>query len=108
MNGYIWGAITECEDHIYSLRSIFAGIKEEAEKERIARIQAQKELAALREKLRWRKQGEEPAPNDDTVVLVSNIEGAVTVAGSEVYAPNISKREDIYWMPLDLPEEEKK
>lgn len=67
---------------------------------------AKRGIAALREKYRWRNHSEEPMPNDDTVILVSNIESATTMQGSDAYKWKVAICHDIYWRPLDLPEEE--
>ena len=104
MSDYISGAVGTCEDHLFSLKCLLAGINEAAEKRRNARIQTEAKLAALREKYRWRKQSEEPMPNDDTVILVSNIESATTMQGSDAYKWKVAICHDIYWRPLDLPE----
>lgn len=67
-------------------------------------VELSAELAALKDKARWRKQSEEPAPNDEVVEAVYLCKGRYCGAfyanrdGSEL------KHCD-YWRPLDLPED---
>lgn len=75
---------------------------EEILAEKIAELE--KELAALKEKTRWRKQSEEPAPEDEVVEAVYLCEGRKC-------GPFYANRDGSqlkhcdYWRPLDLPEE---
>lgn len=64
-----------------------------------------KEIDALHEKHRWRKQSEEQLPNSEDSFLVFAKGCAVMIQGRELYAPNVTNRDGIYWRPLDLPEE---
>ena len=72
----------------------------------IKAIELNKELAALKEKYRWRKQSEEPAPEDEVVEAIYLCENRYCGAfyanryGSELKSCD-------YWRPLDLPEESK-
>lgn len=59
------------------------------------------ELAALREKYRWRKQGEEPTP-EDIEVLMYDAYRKVFLIDYYCYRPNIDY---VFWRPLDLPDE---
>ena len=68
------------------------------------------ELAALKEKYRWRKQSEEPAPHTyDKVLWVSLYEydcgGIFDWEGRVCCSQCVSKAGDVFWRPLDLPEE---
>lgn len=62
------------------------------------------ELAALKEKYRWRRQSEEPAPDDEVVE-------AVYLCEDRKCGPFYANRDGSqlkhcdYWRPLDLPEE---
>lgn len=73
---------------------------EEIFAEKIAELE--KELAALKEKYRWRKQSEEPAPGDKVVEAVYLCEGRkcgpfyANRNGSEL-------KHCSFWRPLDLP-----
>ena len=69
-----------------------------AEKDaRIAELEA--ELAALKEKYRWRKQSEEPAPIGQELEIYSPIQERVFSALPKGLA------QSWFWRPLDLPEE---
>ena len=61
------------------------------------------EIDTLHEKHRWRKQSEEPLPNSEDSFLVFAKGCAVMIQGRELYAPNVTNRDGIYWRPLDLP-----
>ena len=73
----------------------------------VARLES--ELAALREKLRWRKQGEEPAPKDEKVeVATIGVFGGTCCISASGVLLDLDSLKDCYWRPLDLPEEETK
>lgn len=72
---------------------------------------ASMELSELKDKLRWRKQSEEPAPTgakvliryldyDEIKMRIACMEDMLDPDGEPCYA-------DICWRPLDLPEEGK-
>ena len=74
-------------------------------------VRQDEELAALREKCRWRKQSEEPAPegevvfvryrdfDDERLFALAPIDNYYDQYGEPFYL-------DIEWRPVDLPEEE--
>ena len=69
------------------------------------------ELAALKEKYRWRKQSEEPAPNDDTLIICLLKKGGRCSWVAVIQARFIKQFEEpenniFFWRPLDLLEEE--
>lgn len=70
---------------------------------------ANTELAALKEKSRWRKQSEEPAPNDDTLIICLLKKGGRCSWQAVIQARFIKQFEEpenniFFWRPLDLPE----
>lgn len=70
-----------------------------AEKDaKIATLEA--ELAALKEKYRWRKQSEEPAPEDGLIAIYGASTNWFGMVNSDGF---VGQNE--YWHPLDLPEE---
>ena len=66
-------------------------------------VELSAELAALKDKARWRKQSEEPAPEGKDIEAYSSIRGYVFYR-----APSDSLLPHWYWRPLDLPEEDAK
>lgn len=63
-------------------------------------VELSAELAALKEKCRWRKQSEEPAPRKGQIVeMYSPIREQVELVGDWLVADHW------HWRPLDLPEE---
>lgn len=68
---------------------------------KISRLEA--DLAALKEKYRWRKQSEEPAPMGKDVEVYSPIQERAFCYFSPRIVPSYW-----YWRPLNLPEEETK
>lgn len=66
---------------------------------KIYRLEA--ELAALKEKYRWRKQSEEPAPDNLEIEIYDISANAIFVPEGPVYIANSR-----YWRPLDLPDTE--
>ena len=73
-----------------------------AEKDaKIAALEA--ELATLKEKTRWRKQSEEPAPAGQELEIYSPIQERVF---SDMATRGMSS--SWFWRPLDLPEKEGK
>ncbi|MEA5034201.1 hypothetical protein SDC9_180582 [bioreactor metagenome] len=70
----------------------------------VARLES--ELAALREKYRWRKQSEEPAPKDEKVeVATIGMFGGTCCISASGALLDIDSLKDCYWRPLDLPED---
>ena len=62
--------------------------------------QMQSEIDALKDKARWRKQSEEPAPDDIVEIEIYDIGANVFyVPEGKVHIPG-----NRYWRPLDLPE----
>ena len=61
--------------------------------------QMQSEIDELKDKARWRKQSEEPAPEGKDIEAYSPIRGYVFYR-----APSDSLLPHWYWRPLDLPE----
>ncbi len=70
---------------------------------KIAKLES--ELAALREKYRWRKQSEEPAPKDEYILVCNNGAGlhGYTLPMLAIYR-KCSTYFYEYWRPLDMPE----
>ena len=72
---------------------------EEIFAERIVELEA--ELAALKDKARWRKQSEEPAPDSLAIEIFDVTQVCVSSPRERgFYIPAFC-----YWRPLDLPEE---
>lgn len=68
------------------------------------------DLAALKEKCRWRKRSEEPAPNDDTLIICLLKKNRRCTWQAVIQARFINRFEEpenniFFWRPLDLPEE---
>ena len=78
-------------------------------------VELSAELAALKDKARWRKQSEEPAPKGkELLVCGCGRKGQayflVTETDGDYWYDNIGDSVSLdvdYWRPLDLPEEEK-
>lgn len=64
-------------------------------------VRQDEELVALKEKYRWRKQSEEPAPEDVRVFIYDAYRGLFFI-DSCLYKKTIDY---IFWRPLDLPDE---
>lgn len=62
-------------------------------------VELSAELAALKDKARWRKQSEEPAPLGKDVEVYSPIQERVFCYFSPRIVPSYW-----YWRPMDLPE----
>lgn len=62
-------------------------------------VELSAELAALKEKYRWRKHSEEPAPDNLEIEIYDISANAIFVPEGPVYIANSR-----YWRPLDLPE----
>ena len=68
------------------------------------------ELAALKERYRWRRRNEEPAPNDETpiICLLKNDEIGCTwhavIQGRFINQFEEPGKNTFFWRPLDLPE----
>lgn len=75
-------------------------------------VELSAELAALREKYRWRRRNEEPAPNDETPIigLLKNDEIGCTwhaiIQGRFINQFEEHGKNTFFWRPLDLPEME--
>lgn len=63
-------------------------------------VELSAELAALKDKTRWRKQSEEPAPDNLEIEIYDGSANAIFVPEGPVYI-----YDSRYWRPLDLPEE---
>lgn len=76
-------------------------------------VELSAELAALKEKYRWRKQSEEPTPGGGAEALIQVgrdyvITHAVVFNDDTAYEKVTGRRIYLeYWRPLDLPEESK-
>lgn len=82
---------------------------EEIFTERIAELES--ELAVLKEKYRWRMRSEEPAPNDDTLIICLLKKGGRCLWQAVIQARFIKQFEEpenniFFWRPLDLPDTE--
>ena len=81
---------------------------EEILAEKIAALE--KELAALKEKYRWRRQGEGPAPEGGAEALIKAggelvIAHAIVLNDDTAFEKVTGRRIYLeYWRPLDLPE----
>ena len=77
-------------------------------------VELSAELAALKEKYRWRKQSEEPAPEDIKLLVCGRGRKGqayflVTETDGDYWHDNIGDSVSLdvdYWRPLDLPEME--
>lgn len=73
---------------------------------------ANAELAALKERYRWQRRNEEPAPNDETpiICLLKNDEIGCTwhaiIQGRFINQFEEPRKNTFFWRPLDLPETE--
>lgn len=90
-------------DAIFRINSKIEGIK-----------RLQSELAALKERYRWRKQSEEPAPEGEIIGIIRlsgenvALHHTVVVSGDFIVEKRTGRKIHLdYWRPLDLPEEEK-
>lgn len=63
-------------------------------------VELEEELSALKEKYRWRKQSEEPAPEDGLIAIYGASTNWFGMVNSDGF---VGQNE--YWHPLDLPEE---
>ena len=77
----------------------------ERKKQTLEIFSLEKELAALREKYRWRKQSEEPAPKDELVIAIRMF--PETDSYDFRQARGVWLTDDWYWRPLDLLELER-
>ena len=75
-------------------------------------VELSAELAALKDKTRWRKRSEEPAPEGEAETLIKAgselvIAHAIVLNGDTAYEKVTGRRIYLeYWRPLDLPETE--
>lgn len=105
-------AVVELADEIEALNYANAslGVKINGKKAKIKNLVS--ELAALKEKYRWRKRSKEPAPNDDTLIICLLKKGGRCSWQAVIQARFIKQFEEpenniFFWRPLDLPEESK-
>lgn len=69
------------------------------------------ELATLKEKYRWRRQSEESAPHTYDMVVWARLDEDDCCGiweGNICCGRCVPKSDDVFWRPLDLPEEESK
>lgn len=75
-------------------------------------VELSAELAALKERYRWRRRNEEPAPNDEApiICLLKNDEIGCTwhaiIQGRFINQFEEPRENTFFWRPLDLPEME--
>lgn len=74
-------------------------------------VELSAELDSLKNKTRWRKQSEEPAPDDDTLIICLLKKGGRCSWVAVIQARFIKQFEEpenniFFWRPLDLPETE--
>lgn len=93
-------AVMELADEVKKLESINMDHLEELDRQEWLLDNANEELAALKEKYRWRKHSEEPAPIGQELEIYSPIQERVFSALPKGLA------QSWFWRPLDLPEEE--
>lgn len=94
-------AVVELADETEALNYANAslGVKINGKKAKIKNLVS--ELAALKEKYRWRKQSEEPAPDDIIEIEIYDIgANVIFVPEGKVHIPGSR-----FWRPLGLPEE---
>ena len=93
-------AIVELADEVKKLSDMNASLGTMIN-DKVAEIdKLEAKLAELKEKMRWRKQSEEPAPKGKDIEAYSPIRGYVFYR-----APSDSLLPHWYWRPLDLPED---
>ena len=93
-------AIVELADEVKKLSDMNASLGTMIN-DKVAEIdKLETKLAELKEKMRWRKQSEEPAPKGKDIEAYSPIRKYVFYR-----APSDSLLSHWYWRPLDLPEE---
>ena len=76
-------------------------------------VELSADLTALKEKYRWRKQSEEPAPNDNTLIICLLKKGGRCSWQAIIQARFTKQFEEpenniFFWRPLDLSEEDAK
>lgn len=92
-------AIVELADEVKKLSDMNASLGTMIN-DKVAEIdKLETKLAELKEKMRWRKQSEEPAPKGKDIEACSPIRKYVFYR-----APSDSLLSHWYWRPLDLPE----
>ena len=91
-------AVVELADEVKKLESINMDHLEELDRQEWLLDNANEELTALKEKYRWRKQSEEPAPDSLEIEIYDISANAIFVPEGPVYIANSR-----YWRPLDLP-----
>ena len=106
-------AIVELADEVKKLSDMNASLGTMIN-DKVAEIdKLETKLAELKEKMRWRKQSEEPAPNDDTLIICLLKKGGRCSWQAVIQARFIKQFEEpenniFFWRPLDLPEMEGK
>lgn len=95
-------AVMELADEVKKLENINMDHLEELDRQEWLLDNANEELAALKEKYRWWKQSEEPAPDNLEIEIYDGSANAIFVPEGPVYI-----YDSRYWRPLDLPEESK-
>ena len=104
-------AVMELADEVKKLENINMDHLEELDRQEWLLDNANEELAALKEKYRWRKQSEEPAPEDIKLLVCGRGRKGqayflVTETDGDYWHDNIGDSVSLdvdYWRPLDLP-----
>lgn len=94
-------AVVELADEVKKLESINMDHLEELDHQEWLLDKANEELTALKEKYRWRRQSEEPAPMGKDVEVYSPIQERAFCYFSPRIVPSYW-----FWRPLNLPEVE--
>lgn len=93
-------AIVELADEVKKLSDMNASLGTMIN-DKVAEIdKLETKLAELKEKMRWRRQSEEPAPMGKDVEVYSPVQERVFCYFSPRIVPSYW-----YWRPMDLPEE---
>lgn len=96
-------AIVELADEVKKLSDMNASLGTMINNKIVEIKGLKSQLAALKEKYRWRKQSEEPAPDNLEIEIYDGGANAIFVPEGPVYI-----YDSRYWRPLDLPEMEGK
>lgn len=103
-------AIVELAEKVKELEEIRLCNQEELDFQECLIDKLKTELAALKEKYRWRKQSEEPAPEGGAEALIKAggelvIAHAIVLNDDTAFEKVTGRRIYLeYWRPLDLPE----
>lgn len=105
--------LTGCGEETYKTKDVYesiAGLGRELEalKNRLKEEDAElhrvdAENDELRNRYCWRKQSEEPAPNENVMIYDASQD-----CFSVVYGGFLDRGADVVWRPVDLPEKESK